>query len=312
MPTSRNTTEAVSGREPGQPRPRKEADVRSPTAAERARTLIDGNASAALDVPRGWLTHPEGAVPAARAVLPDGDVLLLVAGASPAVRAAAHARHDELTAVLEVTDVAPVAVPRRVRGRVRVTGWLTPVRPEERAACAMLLSGRYPVGEVLGLPEGALGLDVLDGPGPLGAGSGHDGPRPAWTLLRLEAAEVVVEDLWGTDRVDPEAFAAAEPDPLAAHEADLLQHLAAAHDPQVQSLTALLGDRRGAPGEDAPTAVPLALDRFGLRVRFRGARGALFDVRFEFPEPVDGHDGLRHAMHALFQAAREEQRRQRG
>lgn len=48
--------------------------------------------------------------------------------------------------------------------------------------------------------------------------------------------------------------------------------------------------------------MPVALDRFGLRVRFRGPDG-LFDARFEFPEPVACREGLRRAMHTLFDAA---------
>ena len=50
--------------------------------------------------------------------------------------------------------------------------------------------------------------------------------------------------------------------------------------------------------------MPLALDRFGLRVRFRGSEGT-FDARFDFPEPVDGPEGARRALRALFAAARD-------
>jgi hypothetical protein len=49
-------------------------------------------------------------------------------------------------------------------------------------------------------------------------------------------------------------------------------------------------------------AVPLALDRFGLRVRFTG-NGVAFDVRFEFRSPVRGPEELHRAMHSLFEAA---------
>jgi hypothetical protein len=48
-------------------------------------------------------------------------------------------------------------------------------------------------------------------------------------------------------------------------------------------------------------AVPLALDRFGLRVRLTGEQG--FDARFDFPEPVRDITELRRAMHTLFEAA---------
>ncbi|MFB6812539.1 DUF2470 domain-containing protein [Streptomyces sp. NPDC056387] len=214
-------------------------------------------------------------MPVARTVTPDGDVILLVSGESAAARAAAYAQDDDLTAVIEITDVAPVSVPHRIRGRAWLAGWLTRVRGDDRAACAALLAARRPVGELLGL----------------------HGP-PSYVMLRLEVGEISVDDLWGAEHVDPDDLAAAEPDPMADHETELLQHLAAAHRDRIADLGALLGPREGA----AVTAVPLALDRLGLRVRFTG-EGSPFDARFDFPAPVRDVCGLRRAMHALFAAA---------
>lgn len=153
-------------------------------------------------------------MPAARTVTPDGDVILLVSGESAAARAAAHAQDDDLSAVIEITDVAPVSVAHRIRGRAWLAGWLTPVRGDaDRAACAALLAERHPVGELLGLCES------LEAP--------YSG-RPAWMLLRLEVGEISVDDLWGAEHVDPDLLAAAAPDPMVAHETELLQHLAVA------------------------------------------------------------------------------------
>ncbi|MFF5706700.1 DUF2470 domain-containing protein [Streptomyces sp. NPDC012794] len=282
---SNETESAFDDDRQGQPRPRE--GVRQLTGAERVRTLVESNASVSLTLPGApdqaeWWTG----VPAARTVTPDGDVILLVSGESAAARAAAHAQDDDLTAVIEITDVAPVSVPHRIRGRARLSGWLTTVRGEARAACAALLVERRPVGELLGLSES------------------QDPPytgRPAWTMLRLEVGEISLDDLWGTGPVDPDELAAAEPDPLAAHETELLQHLASAHADRVADLCALLGPRAAA----GTTAVPLALDRLGLRVRFsRGPGRTSFDARFDFPEPVADVCGLRRAMRALFAAAR--------
>ncbi|MFJ4780231.1 DUF2470 domain-containing protein [Streptomyces sp. NPDC088762] len=214
-------------------------------------------------------------MPAARTVTPDGDVILLVSGESAAARAAAHAQDDDLTAVIEITDVAPVSVPHRIRGRAWLSGWLTPVSRDDRAACAALLAERRPVAELLGLAEGR------------------------WTLLRLEVGEISVDDLWGAEHVDPEELAAAEPDPMVAHETELLQHLYAAHGDRIGELCGLLGPREA----DGLGAVPLALDRLGLRVRFSGGVAGSFDARFDFPEPVADICGLRRAMHTLFTAA---------
>ncbi|MCB5181360.1 DUF2470 domain-containing protein [Streptomyces antimicrobicus] len=278
----RSTSACDDGRQ-GQPRPREGA--RLLTGAERVRTLVESNASVSLTLPGARDTrYPEEfgtGVPAARTATPDGDVILLVPGDSAAARAAAHAQDDDLTAVIEITDVAPVSVPHRIRGRAWLAGWLTPVRGGERAGCAALLAERHPVGELLGT------LEALDRTG-----------RPAWTLLRLEVGEITVDDLWGAEHVDPEDFATAEPDPLVAHETEILQHLAAAHGDRMRDLCALLGPRAA-----DLDAVPVALDRFGLRVRFTGAAAGTFDARFDFPAPLTGVCGVRRAMHTLFSAA---------
>lgn len=104
--------------------------------------------------------------------------------------------------------------------------------------------------------------------------------------------------------VDAEAFRDAAPDPLAAHETDLLQHLYAGHGEELATLCELLGERAVCTcAEHRPSVVPLALDRFGLRVRFCDRDGGCFDARFEFPEPVRDVVELSHAMHTLFAAA---------
>lgn len=241
----------------GQPRPSGLEITRMPSAAERTRTLVQSTCSAVLLVHGVEGARPEQLAPQARVVGPDGEVYLLFPADSPVVRAATHAVHDELPAVLEITDVAPVAVPHRIRGRAWISGWLT----------------------------SAPGLAT----------------EPGAMMLRLEVGEASVDDLWGAGGVEPEDFAAAAVDPLVAHETELLQHLASAHDDQVQTLCALVGDRAAVTGGRARRAVPLALDRFGLRVRFTGEPA--FDARFDFPTPVRDVTELRREMHALFAAA---------
>ncbi|GAA2437123.1 DUF2470 domain-containing protein [Streptomyces macrosporus] len=275
-------TEGARSVERGQPRPEEESDVRRPSAAERLRTLVEANASAALVIPGIELRDPGQGAAEARVVTPRGDVIVLVAAGSPAARATAHARDDDLAAVVEITDVAPVAVPHRIRGRARLAGWLAPVPDAERAACAALLAERHPSGPF---------------------------PGDAWTPLRLEVGEGRIEDLWGTDRVEPEEFAAAAPDPLAHHETEVLQHLAAAHDDLLRGLCALLeGHERACAAGDRESGrervVPLALDRFGMRVRF-WADGHGFDARFDFPHPVRNLREAQRAVRALFEAASE-------
>ncbi|MFE7131092.1 DUF2470 domain-containing protein [Streptomyces sp. NPDC057638] len=233
-----------------------------PSAAERTRTLVQGTCSAVLLIPGVSVTRPDQLAPRDRVVDDDGEIRLRYPADSPAVRAAAHAQDDELTAVLELTDVAPVSVPHRIRGRAWVTGWLTRV------------------------PD-----------------TGHTEPGTA--ELRLHVGELYVDDLWGAASVDPEEFTRATADPLVAHETELLQHLHAAHADRLQELCGLLGERaesaQAATGTTVQRAVPLALDRFGLRIRFVGH--GCFDARFDFPEPVGDITGLRRAMRTLFDAA---------
>ncbi|MFD9544807.1 DUF2470 domain-containing protein [Streptomyces sp. NPDC060022] len=230
-----------------------------PSAAERTRTLVQSTCSAALLVPGLDVIPPDLLVPDSRYIGPDGDLFLRFPADSPVVRAATHAQGDELTAVLEITDVAPVSVPHRIRGRARIAGWLT----------------RVP---------------GLAGPGRM--------------MLRLEVGEAAVDDLWGAEDIEPEALRDADADPLVGHEAELLQHLHAAHSEQMETLSTLLGERTADTRSARRTAaVPVALDRFGLRVRFVEDGGDCFDARFEFPDPVRDVSELRRAMHTLFQAA---------
>jgi len=276
----------LPGSDTGRGQPRPVEDARQPTAPERVRTLVESSVSATLTIPGG--TSPEPfppgyGSPEARVVTSDGDVVLLVPAGAPAAQLAAHAQGDEVTAVMEITDVAPVAVPRRIRGRAWVAGWLTAVRAEDHVELAGLIAARHP-----------------------------DGPfaDTAWRLLRLEVGEAYVEDLWGEAHVEPDDFAAASPDPLAPYEAELLQHLAAAHQDQLHGLCGLLGERGAACAASGGTAVPLSVDRHGMRVRFCGVDTGIredaedcFDVRFEFPEPVGDVAQLRRAMRMLFEAA---------
>ncbi|MFG2673645.1 DUF2470 domain-containing protein [Streptomyces sp. NPDC048445] len=98
-----------------------------PSAAERTRTLVQSTCSSVLLIPGLDSAGSDQLMPLSRSVGPDGDLFLEFPAESPAVRAATHAQDDELTAVLEITDVAPVSVPHRIRGRARVFGWLTTV-----------------------------------------------------------------------------------------------------------------------------------------------------------------------------------------
>jgi hypothetical protein len=90
---------------------------------------------------------------------------------------------------------------------------------------------------------------------------------------------------------DPPELAAAEPDPLAATEAELLTHLAGAHGDAV-GLLAQLVDRRFLLG--VTRVDPLRLDRYGVVLRLCRASG-YHDVRLPFPT------SLRNPAHGVLQ-----------
>ncbi|WP_018222103.1 DUF2470 domain-containing protein [Salinispora pacifica] len=161
-------------------------------------------------------------------------------------------RQREVTAVVEITDVAPTPVRERVRGRGTFSGWLTPVTP--------------------------------------GATGDHEDLTVEFDLA---AVELSVDG--ATTAVDPADFAAAEPDPLAAEEAELLCHLDRHHPRTVESLCRLVAPRHR---HGVRRVVPLRLDRHGLVLRLERMSGHR-DVRLGFTPALRHPDELRERMATL-------------
>ncbi|MGK4580023.1 DUF2470 domain-containing protein [Kitasatospora sp. HPMI-4] len=267
-------SDAERHRMPVATRPQPTRREQEPSGAERARTMLEFGSSVVLDVPGIDLLNRPGIPPLVRcAALPDGALAVLVESSSPLCRIAALSRDELLTADLEAVDVAPIALPHRIRGRLTAQGRLS------------------------ALPTA--GPELIDGLFPWRGTGDH-------TLLRLDLDHLAVEDLWGTECcIDPAAFVAAAPDPIAADEAPMLQHLAASHSGQLY----LLGRRalEHPSGRDAwqepvhslSEVRPVSLDRYGLRVRLL-SRTRTLDARFDFDHPVTGSDQLPDAMHRIF------------
>jgi hypothetical protein len=236
-------------------------------APERARTVA-GRSPAALCV-RGL----DAGRPLAHATTTTGTTYVLVP-AGGEVDAALAGRED-LTAVLMVSDRAPVPLREPLRAQLWLSGWLTPVHPAARRAAVLAFAETRPVAPLLDV-----GQDV--------------------TLLRLDVAEVVLREGERCTEVGPQAYAAARPDPLAAVEARMLQHLDRDH-PEVLDL---LGSRIPA-GELGPGDVvrPLGLDRFGYRLRIERPAGRR-DLRVPFPRPLTCPGQLHAATRQLLCAAR--------
>ena len=235
--------------------------------AERART-VGSRASAALCV-RGL----DAGVPLAHATTATGTTYVLVPTGGE-VEAALAGRED-LTAVLMVSDRAPVPLRDPLRAQLWLSGWLTPVHPAVRRAAVLEFAETRPVGPLLDVGRGT-------------------------TLLRLDLAEVVLREGERCTEVGPQAYAAARPDPLAAVEARVLQHLDRDH-PEVLDL---LGSRTPA-GELGPGDVvrPLGLDRFGFRLRIERPAGRC-DLRVPFPRPLTCPGQLQAATRQLICGAR--------
>jgi hypothetical protein len=187
-------------------------------------------------------------------------LLLTVPGDSDLGAAVAWAPGGDLAASLGFTDIAPVAVPDRVRARVLLGGRLS---LDHQGASGMVLCFTTVTAELEhGGQRFALGMDEL---------------------------------------------AAAEPDPLAATEAELLMHLADAHGNAVE-LMAQLVDHRSRLG--VTRVDPLRLDRYGIVLRLRRAHG-YHDVRLPFSTPPQNPAHAILQMRALLAQAKACPRRSR-
>ncbi|WP_161595078.1 DUF2470 domain-containing protein, partial [Verrucosispora sp. SN26_14.1] len=106
-------------------------------------------------------------------------------------------------------------------------------------------------------------------------------------LCRFEVEQAQWDRAGTRRRIDPMAYAEAEPDPLHPVEAVLLADLA---DRYADRLTAYLCRRLGLAGVDGAPRVE-RIDRYGMLVSF-GHTGARHRTRLAFTRPVAGHDEL--------------------
>lgn len=244
------------------------ASRRDPNAAQRARTLLAGDATALLVVPALAKPHEDEPTMASVRHYVDarGSVILGLSPHDPlshrlALRLA-RTRQEQVVE-LRLVDVAPVAVPERIRARAWLHGWCTRFVPSRDAVDAT---------------EAAFAAEET------------------YPALRIEIADVRVSDRYGEAYADSSEFAAAAPDPLAAAESDALQHLASAHRADLGRLW------RGARREHVDgtdTVMPLALDRHALWLRRADSSGGHSDLRLEFQTPIADRAHLPEALATL-------------
>lgn len=257
---------------PSRPAPepqRSDLDALRPGPAERARTVASRHGATVC------AAGVEGSRVLAHAITAADQVLVAVPTDGDLVRAVATAPDSDLSALVMVTDHAPVPLRRPIRAQLWLSGWLTPVPARDERAAVLAFADARP-SEVL--------LDV-----------GH-----SVGLLRLDLAEVVLGEGGPAQDVSPMEFLAARPDPLAALEADHLAHLDGDHPEFLTLLGGLLPE--GSIGPD-DVLRPLGLDRFGFRLRVERPGGHQ-DVRVPFGRPLTCPGDLGPAVGRLTCAAR--------
>jgi Protein of unknown function (DUF2470) len=237
-----------------------------PGLAERARTLIAHGRMATV-----LAAGTAGRVmPVLHQVQRDGTALLLLARNHDLPTLVDLAPGGEVSAMVELTDIAPVPLREPVRGVLWITGWLRALAPDQGRKAAMRWAEQH--------PDVCL-LDV-----------GHTA-----SLLCLDAVFVVFSDAEGSGWLTPAALASAVPDPFCHLEHAWLRHLERYH-PEVlrAAVQHLAGGQRRGDGQ----ARPLSIDRLGLRLRIEDASWTR-DIRLAFHHPATTPVELARELHGL-------------
>ncbi len=237
-------------------------------AAELATTLLCGGGAASL--------RTDGLEPAG--VLHGLDLdgtPVLVAGADLVRELGLDRDGDEAGVRLEVTDLAPLAELTLPRAQVEVLGWASLV----------------PAHDVPARLDARARTDLT------GAFAAWAGSR----LLQVDVAEVALHAGAGRAHLEPEDLRTSLPDPLGAHEADLVQRLGDDLGAALLELVRGIGHAHHVDGgtsralADASQARVVGVDRYGLTVMctLPGAQDttccvqqARSTVRVPFPVPV--------------------------
>ncbi|SBT65740.1 Protein of unknown function (DUF2470) [Micromonospora sediminicola] len=234
-----------------------------PSPAEIVRTLIAGRLPALVHLARDPGPHQ-----VRHATDPDGRVLLLVPVFSDlAVALAPPAGDSDVATVLDVLDLPPAAGAPSL-GRAWISGWAERLDGDQARGAALDFAATHPTGDLLDL-----------------------GTR--FHLHRFEVAEARWERAGGVRRIDPDAYAGAEPDPLHPVESDLLADLTDHHADQV---TGYLRRRLALPGAESPRVV--RIDRYGLLIAY-GRPGATRRTRLAFERPVADVAELSRLLHPM-------------
>lgn len=241
----------------------------APTTAERIRTAV-ARADGAVLVVEG----ADACDTPLHHLLEDGSFAVTVTSGGPAHTAVSAAQASGVEAVLELADYAPLPLREPVRSLVWIGGIARTVDLADVPQTLDLIASENPDPALLRITSPPAGR------GPL-------------TLLRLEAASVVVADASGAEAIGVSSLLSARPDPFCFLEAGWIQHMEAQHPDVVERLAARLPARlrRG-------RVRLLSLNRYGVHLRVEAEDGD-HDVRLPFARPVDDVASLSQALRVL-------------
>lgn len=241
-----------------------------PSHAERCRTLVAGASRGSLCTlaadPEGY---PYGSV-ASYALDDAGNPLFFV---SLMAEHTQNAIRDPRASLL-VTEPVPDGADPLASGRATLLGPLSAVADDDRPA----VRDRY----LEANPTSAYYIDFGD-----------------FAFYRLDVQSIRYVGGYGRmSWVDPAAYAAAEPDPLADAAAGIIEHMNVDHaDAQVLYCRHLAGR------PDTTEASMSAVDRYGFEMIAVGPNGRAA-VRLGFPEPCSAGEEVRKALVAMVADAR--------
>lgn len=249
----------------------------APRHAERCRTLAEGARTGTLaTLARDPAGFPYGSLVTVAFDLRGRPLLLLSSLAEHTANLGAHAEASLLVAENRPTQAGDGEADPLTAGRMTLLGTCRPVdRPDVPAVRALFLAKH---------PKAALYVDFTD-----------------FAFYRLEPSQLRYVGGFGRmSWVPPEAYAHAEPDPLAPHASGILAHMNDDHG------AALLAYAKGiARIEGATAATMTAVDRYGFEMTVATPDGRKY-ARLAFDAPVTGTDEVRRVMVALVARARAE------
>ncbi|SNR60698.1 hypothetical protein [Blastococcus mobilis] len=233
-----------------------ETTRRQPPAAERARTVA-ARPTSSLCLAGSGICQLWGAATTA-----DGDVLVVVPIDGAVMDALRNSPLGDVPARLIVTDRTPFPLPHPVRGLLQLSGWIAPVPADDVPRLVLDFADAYPCESLFDV-----GLTA--------------------TLVRLDLAEVVLEDAGGTTDIEPEDYLAARPDAISAAETELMTA-------ECDALGRLCRRVQRWAGRQDDVRL-LGLDRFGVRFRVQSRQGC-YDLRVPFASPLESPAGFAAAV----------------